>query len=115
MTAADMTTRSTFKIEDPSRGPGRVDFTAPDEGFGLLRPQNLRSGGTLPPKKGNLTGGPPLYRLHRARAGQPGPDMAIPSARAERARAVRMLGRSVVDGVYGKGFDTNTNRALVKG
>ena len=30
-----MTTRSSFKIEDPSRGPGRVDFTAPDEGFGL--------------------------------------------------------------------------------
>ncbi len=30
-----MTTRSTFKIEDPSRGPGRDDFTAPDGGFGL--------------------------------------------------------------------------------
>jgi hypothetical protein len=26
-TAADMTTRCAFKIEDPSRGPGRVDFT----------------------------------------------------------------------------------------
>ena len=34
-TAADTTTRSTFKIEDPSLGPGRVDFKAPDEGFGL--------------------------------------------------------------------------------
>jgi hypothetical protein len=34
-TAADMTTRCTFKIEDPSRGPGRVDFRAPDEGSGL--------------------------------------------------------------------------------
>ncbi len=30
-----MTTRCAFKIEDPSRGLGRVDFTAPDEGFGL--------------------------------------------------------------------------------
>ena len=30
-----MTTRCAFKIEDPSRGPGRVDFTAPDEGFGF--------------------------------------------------------------------------------
>jgi hypothetical protein len=33
--AAVITTRSTFKIEDPSLGPGRVDFRAPDEGFGL--------------------------------------------------------------------------------
>ncbi len=41
-TAADMTTRCAFKIEDPSRGPGRVDFRAPDEGFGLE--------GTLKPK-----------------------------------------------------------------
>jgi hypothetical protein len=30
-TAAVTTTISTFKIEDPSRGPGRVDFRAPDE------------------------------------------------------------------------------------
>ncbi len=34
-TAADMTTRCAFKIEDPSRGPGRIDFTAPDGGVGL--------------------------------------------------------------------------------
>ena len=34
-TAADMTTRCAFKIEDPSRGPGRVDFRGPDKGFGL--------------------------------------------------------------------------------
>jgi hypothetical protein len=34
-TAADMTTRCAFKIEDPSRGPGRVNFRALDEGFGL--------------------------------------------------------------------------------
>ncbi len=34
-TAADMTTGCAFKIEDPSLGPGRVHFTAPDEGFGL--------------------------------------------------------------------------------
>ncbi len=33
--AAVTTTRSTFKIEDSSLGPGKVDFTAPDEGFGL--------------------------------------------------------------------------------
>jgi hypothetical protein len=30
-----MATRSAFKIENPSRGPGRVDLRAPDEGFGL--------------------------------------------------------------------------------
>ncbi len=34
-TAADTTTRSTFKIDDPSLGPGRVDLRGPDEGFGL--------------------------------------------------------------------------------
>ncbi len=34
-TAAVTTTRSTFKIEDPSPGLGRVDFGAPDEGFGF--------------------------------------------------------------------------------
>ncbi len=34
LTTAVTTTRSTFKIEDPSLGPGRVDFTGPDEGFG---------------------------------------------------------------------------------
>ncbi len=33
--AAATTTRSTFKIEDPSLGPGKADFRAPDEGFGL--------------------------------------------------------------------------------
>ncbi len=32
-TAAVTTTRSTFKIEDPSLGPGRIVFRAPDEGF----------------------------------------------------------------------------------
>ncbi len=42
-TAAVTTTRSTFKIEDPSRGPGRVNFRGPDEGFGLE--------GTPKPKK----------------------------------------------------------------
>ena len=62
-TAAITTTRSTFEIEDPSRGPGRVDFRSPDEGFGLEgTPQNLRSRGTRPPKKRNLIYGPPLYR-----------------------------------------------------
>ncbi len=34
-TAADMTTRRALKIEDPSRVSRRVDFTAPDGGFGL--------------------------------------------------------------------------------
>ncbi len=34
-TAAVITTRSAFKIEDPSLGPGRVDFRAPVEGYGL--------------------------------------------------------------------------------
>ncbi len=30
-----MTTKCAFQIEDPSRGPGRVDLRAPDEEFGL--------------------------------------------------------------------------------
>ncbi len=30
-----MTTSCEFKIEGPSQGPGRIDFTVPDEGFGL--------------------------------------------------------------------------------
>ncbi len=34
-TTAITTTRSTFKIEDPSLGPGRVDGRALDDGFGL--------------------------------------------------------------------------------
>ncbi len=34
-TAAVTTTRSTFKIEGPSRVPWRVEFWGPDEGFGL--------------------------------------------------------------------------------
>ena len=33
ITAAVTTTKSTFKIEDPSLGPGRVDFTVPDKSF----------------------------------------------------------------------------------
>ncbi len=48
----DMTTRCAFKIKDPSPGPGRVDFTAPDEGFGLEgtpRPKIQRD--PSPPKK----------------------------------------------------------------
>ena len=59
-TAADMTTRSTFKIEDPSLGPGRVHFTAPDEGFGLEgtpKPKIQRDPST---QKGNLICGTPL-------------------------------------------------------
>ncbi len=34
-TAAVIITRSALKIEDPSLGPGRVDFRAPEKGFGL--------------------------------------------------------------------------------
>ncbi len=34
-TAAVTTTRSTFKIEDLSRGPRRIGFRGPDKGFGL--------------------------------------------------------------------------------
>jgi hypothetical protein len=59
-TAADTTTRSTFKIEDPSLGPGRVHFRGPDEGFGLEgtpKPQIQRDPS---PPKGNLICGPPL-------------------------------------------------------
>ncbi len=53
-----MTTRSTFKIEDPSLGPGRVDFRAPDEGFGFEGPRNPGSTGAPPPKNGyKLYGG----------------------------------------------------------
>jgi hypothetical protein len=59
-TAADMTTRCAFKLEDPSRGPGRVDFRAPDEGFrieGTPKPKIQRD--PSPPNK-NLVCGTPL-------------------------------------------------------
>jgi hypothetical protein len=56
--AADMTTRCAFKIEDPSRGPGRVDFRALD--LASRGPRNLRSRGTPPQQKGNLLCGPSL-------------------------------------------------------
>jgi hypothetical protein len=43
-TAAATTTRFTFKIEDPSRSPGRVEFRDLDEGSGLEGPRNLHLG-----------------------------------------------------------------------
>ena len=61
VTAADITTRSIFKIEDPSRGPGRVDFRGPDEGFGLEGTPKLKIHKDHSPQKGNLICGPPLY------------------------------------------------------
>ncbi len=59
-----------IKIEDPSRGPGRVDFRAPDEGFGLEgtpKPKILRDPS---PQKGNLICGPPLYRTTPENSGR---------------------------------------------
>ncbi len=56
-----MTTRCAFKIEDPSRGPGRVDFTAPGEGFGLQGTPKPKIRRDSSPKKGNLICGSPLY------------------------------------------------------
>jgi hypothetical protein len=51
-------------IEDPSLGPGRVDFRDPDGGFGLEGTPNLR--------KGKLICGPPLYnKLPGNEAGEP--------------------------------------------
>ncbi len=47
-----MTTRCASKIEDPSRGPGRVDFRAPDEGFGLEGTPKLKIQRNLSPEKG---------------------------------------------------------------
>ena len=44
-------TRSTLKIEDPFRGPGKVDSRARTKDLASMGPQNLRSRGTLPPKK----------------------------------------------------------------
>ncbi len=60
LTAADTTTRSTFEIEDPSLGSGRVDFNAPDEGFGLEWTPKPKIQSDLSPQKGNLICGPPL-------------------------------------------------------
>ena len=52
MIAGKMTTRSTFKISDPSLGPRRVDFKAPDEGFGLEEtPKPKIQGDPSPPKR----------------------------------------------------------------
>ena len=60
-TAADMTTRCAFKIEDPSRGPGRVDFTTPDEGFGLEGTPKPKIQRDPSPQKGNLICGTSQY------------------------------------------------------
>ena len=55
-----MTTRRAFKIEDPSRGPGRADFRAPDEGFGLEGTPKPKIQRDPSPQKGNLICGPPV-------------------------------------------------------
>ncbi len=60
-TAADMTTRSAFKIEAPSRGPGRVDFKGPDERFGLDRTPKPKIQRNPSAPKINRIRGPPLY------------------------------------------------------
>ncbi len=49
-----MTTRCAFQIEDPSRGPGRVDFRAPDEGFGFEGTPKPKIQRDTSPQKGNL-------------------------------------------------------------
>ena len=59
--------RCALKIEDRSRGPGRIDFRAPDEGFGLEgtpKPKIRRDAAS--PQKGKpyyYICGPPLYGL----------------------------------------------------
>ncbi len=53
-TAAATTTRSTFKIEDPSRGPGRVNFRGPEAGFGFEGTPKPKIQGDPPPKKETL-------------------------------------------------------------
>jgi hypothetical protein len=58
-TAPAATPRSTFKIEDPSRGPGRVVLAARTKDLASRGPRNLRSKGTLPPTKKTLICGPP--------------------------------------------------------
>ncbi len=60
ITAAVITTRSTFKIEDPSLGPKRVDLRAPDKGFGLEGTPKPKIQRDPAPQKGNLIRGPPL-------------------------------------------------------
>ncbi len=55
-TTADMTTRCAFKIEDPSRGPGRSILGPWTKDTASRGPRNLRSRGTLP----NLICGTPL-------------------------------------------------------
>ncbi len=59
-TAADTTTRSTFKIEDPSLGPGRVDFRGPEEGFDLEGTPKPKIQRDPLPQKRNLICGTPL-------------------------------------------------------
>ncbi len=61
VTAAVTITRSIFKIEDPSRGPGRVDFRGPDEAFGLEGTPKPKIQRDPSPPKRNLICGPPLY------------------------------------------------------
>ncbi len=53
-TTAAATARCTFKIEDLSLGPGKVDSIVPDVGCRFKGSRNLRSGGTLPKNRGAL-------------------------------------------------------------
>ncbi len=59
--AALTTTISTFKIEDSSRGPGRVDFRAPDGGLRLNGAPEPKIQRDPSPQTGILIRGPPLY------------------------------------------------------
>ncbi len=60
-----MTTRYAFKIEEPFLRPGRVDFRAPDEGFGLEGTPKPKIQRDPSPQKGNLICGSPLQLFGR--------------------------------------------------
>jgi hypothetical protein len=73
VTSADVTARSTSKIKDPSRGPGMVDFTDPQEAFGLEGTPKIKIQRDLSPQKGNLICGMPLYSKNPAEQRPVGP------------------------------------------
>ena len=62
-TAAATTTRSPFGIEDLALGPGRVDVSAPVEGFGVEGTPKLKIQRDPFPQKESLICGPPLYKF----------------------------------------------------
>ncbi len=86
-TAVATTTRCTSKIEDPSLGPGRIDFGAPDGEFRLKGAPEPEIRMDPSPNYWNLVYGPPLYKGAR-----PGPKLLLKSDKAKKPASQRPVG-----------------------